>query len=1025
MSWLPKIIQRPIAVAMVFLSLVLLGTISLAHLPLDLLPETSYPVLSVTTLLGGYSPLEIEQTITKPIETALASLNNLVRLRSISQEGRAEIQLEFRLGTDMDFAMQEVRERLAYLLPTFPEDTLKPQVSKYDPNASPVMAIGVFGPSDEVVLRQTAEDILKKSLARVPGVANIEVIGGRRLEIVIEPDLARLQALGLSILELTNLLKQNNVELSLGAITQGRLSLPLRAAGEFRSLADIKKIGVIRTRTGSILSLDEIARVSYAGQADDTISRYQGDPRVIMHVYREYGSHIVAVSEALRQELARLEKRLPFGVKTEINYDQGTFILEAMQRLRLAGIIGAVLAMAVVFLFLRHVASTLAIAAAIPISVLGTFGFMFLSGISLNLISLAGLTLGIGMLVDNAIVVIENIYRYRQTKVMGAEAASVGTAEVLQALTAATLIHLAVFFPIFFLQKRIRLLYQDLFYTVSFSLLLSLAVAVVLAPVVAARFPRPTHQVTWLVRLKGWHRRLLIPVLRHALLWATFAMILLAISLAFLPFLGFESSTHLDRGEFSLIAQTHPGTIQTVTDTLAKRAERLLLTVPEVKDVATRVQGNAATFRVRLVPAGERRQTTRQVVEGLRPQVEALPFALVHFNVEGASKREHQISLEVTGPDQDILISLALTLRRHLQNISFIRDAVIHLRNPVPEIEVTVLHQQAANLGLTATDIAHGIRAAITGPLANRFREVDKELDIRTRLPEADRDNYRLLATLTIPKTVGPYQREVLVPIWPAIRTQTHLGTTEIHRLDRVRAIELTAEVQGLDLYRATQSLQPLLAKIPRPPGYEIRFGRNLQELQENRREITAALFVALVLVYMIMAALFESFRAPLVILSSVPLAVIGVVIVLLATQYAVSLAVYVGSLVLLGIVLNNAIVLVDHINTLHRQGFSVVRAVVQGTQDRLRPILITSATAILGLLPMALERQEGSQLWSPLAWTVIGGLLSATLLTLFILPAHYLLIMRPRLQAQPAVNLHIRRAATLPEPISISDKEL
>ncbi|MGQ9920864.1 MAG: efflux RND transporter permease subunit [Desulfobacca sp.] len=1005
MTWFQQLIQRPVAVAMIFLSLVLLGTISLFRLPVDLLPETSYPVLSVTTFLGGYSPLEIEQAITKPIEAALASLQNLVRLRSVSQEGRADIQMEFKLGTDMDFAMQEVRERLAYLLPTFPEDTLKPQVSKYDPNASPILAIGVFGPADEVVLRQAAEDLLQKSLARVPGVAHIEVIGGRRLEIVIEPDLERLKALRLSILDLTNLLKQSNVDVSLGAITQGQLSLPWRSTGEFRSLADIKKIGVLRTPSGSIISLGQVARVSYVGQAEDTISRYQGDPRVIVQVYREYGSHIVAVSRALRHELARLQKRLPFGVKTEINYDQGTFILDAVQRLRLAGLIGAVLAMAVVFLFLRHVASTLAIAAAIPISVLGTFGFMFLSGISLNLVSLAGLTLGIGMLVDNAIVVIENIYRYRHRKLSGLAAACLGTTEVLQALTAATLLHLAVFFPLFFLQKRIRLLYQDLFYTVSFSLLISLAVAVILAPVVAARFPRPTRRVIWLAKLKGWHRRLLLAVLRQAGLWAAFALVLLATSLIFFPFLGFESSTPLDRGEFILVAQTQPGTIQTVTDSLTKRVERLLLALPEVQDVSTRVQDNVATLRVRLVPPGKRQQNTRQVVERLRPQLEALPFSLVHFNVEGTGKRDRQLSLEILGPQQETLIGLALNLRRQLQNVPYIRDVVIHLRNPVPEIVVKVEHQRAANLGLSAADIAHGIRAAITGPLANRFRELDKELDIRTRLPAAVRDDYQLFSTLSIPKLDHSLRQEVLVPIWPAIGMHSHLGPTEMHRLDRVRAIELTAEIHGLDLYRATQSLQPLVAKMPRPPGYEIRFGQNIKELQENRREIGAALLIALLLVSMIMAALFESFRAPLVILSSVPLAVVGVVAVLLATRYAVSLAVYVGALVLLGIVLNNAIVLVDHINTLRAKGLRGLRAVVQGTQDRLRPILITSATAILGLLPMALERQEGSQLWSPLAWTVIGGLLSATLLTLFILPAHYLLIMRPQAGAQSAYH--------------------
>jgi hydrophobic/amphiphilic exporter-1 (mainly G- bacteria), HAE1 family len=308
-----------------------------------------------------------------------------------------------------------------------------------------------------------------------------------------------------------------------------------------------------------------------------------------------------------------------------------------------------------------------------------------------------------------------------------------------------------------------------------------------------------------------------------------------------------------------------------------------------------------------------------------------------------------------------------------------------------------VSHQRAAYLGLNAAEIAQGIRAAVTGPLANSIQERDREFNIRTRLPETQRENIQMLSELNLPKWDSSRSRQIPVPMWPAIRPRLQMGTTEIHRLDRRQVIELSAETQGMDLYRTVQLIQPILTQITKPDGYEIRFGQNIKELKENRREIISALVLALALVYMIMAALFESFRAPLVILSSVPMAAIGVVAVLLLTGYAVNLAVYVGILVLLGIILNNAIVMVDHINQLRARGTSLLLAVILGAQDRLRPILITSATAILGLLPMALERQEGSQLWSPLAWTVIGGLASATLLSLFIIPAHYLLIMRSR----------------------------
>ena len=485
--------------------------------------------------------------------------------------------------------------------------------------------------------------------------------------------------------------------------------------------------------------------------------------------------------------------------------------------------------------------------------------------------------------------------------------------------------------------------------------------------------------------------------MRNSLLWTIFALVLLGISLLFLPLLGFETSTRLDRGEFHLILQTQPGTVQSVTDNLTKRAEKILLQLAEVKDVSARIEENFANLRVRLVPEAQRSLTTRQVVETIRPQLEALPFSLVNFSVEGAGKSERQLSVEVLGPNQESLIRLASELRRRLEDLPSLRDVVIHLRNPVPEIEVAVSHDRAAYLGLNAAEIAHSIRAAVTGPLANSFREQDKELNIRTRLPDSEKDSFQMLYGLTVPKWNSSQSREVQIPIWPAVKARIQLGATAIHRLDRIQAIELTAEVQGMDLYRTAQMVQPVLDSITRSPGYDIRFGQNIKELEENRREVITALILALLLVYMIMAALFESFRAPLVILSSVPFTAVGVVSVLLVVGYAINLAVYVGILVLLGIVLNNAIVLVDHINQLRAQGLNLVRAVIQGTQDRLRPILITSSTAILGLLPMALERQEGSQLWSPLAWTVIGGLASATLLTLFIIPAHYLLIMRSR----------------------------
>jgi HAE1 family hydrophobic/amphiphilic exporter-1 len=990
-------LRRPVSVAMFFSALSLLGIISLTFLPLDLMPEVTYPVLTVTTTLGGYSPPEIEQTLTRPIEGALASLNNLVRLKSYSREGESEFRLAFEVGTEMDFVMQEVRERLNQLIPQFPTDTRTPRMVKYDQGSAPVMIVSLFGSLDPISLRLAGEEIIKKNLARVPGVASVEVHGGRMPEVLVEPKLEQLRALGLSVRELAEMLRESNLELALGVLDRGPLRIPLRSLGGFRNLEEIGQMGLMRTPSGSLVYLNQVATITYGAQDEQVISRYQGEPRVMVAMQREYGAHIVEVSAALRKALDSLQPSLPFGLKTEIIYDQGEFVVTAVDRLRNAGLLGGLFAVMVVWIFLRHWPSTLIITLAIPISIIVTFGFMYLTSISLNLVSLAGLTLGVCMLVDNAIVVVENIDRYQKAGVPRPVAAATGANEVLQAITAATLVHLAVFFPIFFFQKKVRLFYQDLCYTVSVALVISLLVAIVLVPVMMARFPSPRKRVTWLPRLAAWHRRHLIKVLRYRGWWLLGSALLLGVSLVLLSRLGFETTTRIDQGEFTLIIQNPPALLSAFTDNLARQAEQVILRQPEVKDVSTEVRENLARLRVRMVPQGQRQVSARELVERLRPSINALSHAHVHFQLERRGESSNVVTLEVSGPVQEALIKLALEVRARLASLPQLRDAVVHLKDPAPELEIRVDHQRAAYLGLSAMDVAHGIRSAITGPLASRLREPQREVELRTRLPAQDRGSLRVLQQLTVPQLGGFPLHVTQVPIWPAISLRQTMGSTEIHRINQRRALEISAETRDLDLYRAAALVQGVIDRLSPPPGYEIRLGYSFEELKEARREIFFAVILGLTLIYMIMAALFESFLTPLVILFSVPMAAVGMVMALWLTGYAISVAVYVGALALAGIVVNNAIVLVDHINRLRRRGQGYYQALLRGSQDRLRPILITSATAILGLLPMGLERREGAQLWSPLAWTVIGGLVSSTFLTLFIIPALYTLLIKRR----------------------------
>jgi HAE1 family hydrophobic/amphiphilic exporter-1 len=491
--------------------------------------------------------------------------------------------------------------------------------------------------------------------------------------------------------------------------------------------------------------------------------------------------------------------------------------------------------------------------------------------------------------------------------------------------------------------------------------------------------------------------------MRHRFFWVSLAFLFLVMSLFPLQRLGFETTARVDLGEFNLILQTPPATVPALTSKLVQQAEKRIMSQPEVKDVSTEIKGNVAQLRVRLVPYGDRRVTTPDLVERLRPAINNIPFALVHFQLERRGESDNIVSVEISGPEVTPMISLALDLRQRLSQLPELRDVAIHLKNPTPEFEIQVDHGRAAHLGLTATDIAYGIRSALTGPLATPLREEGREVQLRTRLPAADRASLRVLQELTIPRTVGSPPHQIQVPIWPAIQVRRSMERFEIHRLNQRRALELTAEARDLDLLSAATLVQSVIQNLAIPPGYEVRLGQSFEEMQETRREIFFALGLALLLIYMVMAALFESFRTPLIIMCSVPLALVGVVAALWLAGFAVSTAVYVGALALAGIVVSNAIVLVDHINQLRQQGQSFLGAVIRGTQDRLRPILITSVTAILGLLPLALERQEGYQLWSPLAWTVIGGLVSATFLTLFILPAVYVMVMAPGSGKKPS----------------------
>jgi HAE1 family hydrophobic/amphiphilic exporter-1 len=981
-------IARPITTLMACMAILLFGTLSLLNVPLDLLPDVNFPVITVKTRIPGYSAPEVEDIITKPIEAMVSTMNNVHTVSSTSAEGSSLVRIEFNLGTKMDYTAAEVQEKVNLIRDSFPKDARNPQVMKYNPSESPIMTVAVYGDVSPVMLRQIAEDRLERRLKRIAGVGNVETKGGREREIIVEIDHGKLKAFGLTITEIADALKRNNLNVQVGSVGRGAYKLVARAEGEYRDFAEIENIGLRRSSAGSLVTLKDVGRVVDSFRREESLTRFQGDPRVVLFVQKESGANVVRVSGEVREELLRLQDELPKELKVEIIYDQADYIKASIERLRNEAILGAGLAILVIYFFLRSFQSVLIIGLAIPISIIGTFTLMYLFGITLNIISLSGFTLGVGMLLDNSIVVLENIFKKRRMYLDKISSVLLGTGEVRKAITVSTLAHIAVFLPVIFLQKKIRMLYSGLFFTVSFSLLASLLVALTIVPLMSSRLkllPRWEDKK----RKRDYYRLyrdVLVWVLRNRVKVLIGGGVLFLAALFIIPHIGFEAMARMDRGVFNVVVRTPPGTSLSVTDEAAREAEKILIATPAVKDVSTEVEEEMASLRVRLSPV-HGAKTTREVIEDLRPKLNLIPKTQIHFDVDAGTGGGNKILLEVNGYDQTKLIALAYEVRKRLLKVQGITDVVIHQANPKPELQINVIRDKSGMFGLDASRIAEAVRSRITGPIATEFVENGKEVDLRVRLGDDDIRRLSVLEQISIPVTRKSGET-VLLPLSEVSTFRLVEGLAEIHRKDQHRMMTISADIGNRDLGRTAARVERELKDLQFPEGYSYNFGEEYQEMKRSQKEMIFAFSLAVILVYMILASLFESFLYPLTIMISVPMALIGSVAILYFLDKSINVPVYVGAITLAGIVVNNAVVMVDYILLLRAKGMGKWRAIISAGESRLRPILMTSGTTLLALLPMAVDRGEGSNLWSPLALTIIGGLVTSLVLTLLVLPA-------------------------------------
>ncbi|USD38782.1 efflux RND transporter permease subunit [Ferrimonas sp. SCSIO 43195] len=1052
-------VKRPVTVWMFILAVVMFGLVGFSRLAVNLLPDMSYPTLTVRTQYAGAAPAEVEQLVSKPIEEAIGVVKGLRKVSSTSRAGLSDVLLEFEWGTDMDLAALDSREKLDAI--QLPLDVDKPLILRFNPNLDPIVRLAVTAEDSAqanlVTLRTWVEEELKRTLETVPGVASVRPSGGLEQQVQILIDQQKMAQLGLSVEQLIERIRNENINLSAGKLTEGDQELLIRTLNQFQNLDELRQLIVYRDGQRQV-RLFEIAEVQDSFKERDNISRSAGQEAVELAIYKEGDANTVAVAQALKRKLEQLQPDSRYPIT--LLYDQSRFIESAVSEVTSAALIGSVLAMVVIFLFLGELKPTLIISLSIPVSVIATFNLMYFAGISLNIMSLGGIALAVGLLVDNAIVVLENIDRRRALGDDLQQAARTGTEEVSGAIIASTLTTLAVFVPLIFVDGIAGQLFADQAMTVAFALIASLLVALSAIPMLSSRKgitlrpPAPTAPkpradtrlglvrqraatvfsfpfvllfsylpnllialVLMLSRLLRRVARLLFTPILWAfnalyagLTWCYPRMLRLAMSARWLtlalaiaitgfavtlvPKLGMELIPPMNQGEFYLEVQLPPGTEVGHTDRVLDHLATAIVDDADVEQVysqagsggllssASQIGGeNWGRLQVVLANAGAQPRIMAQ----LRAVASRIPDLEYTAQSPELFSFKTPMELEISGYDLQQLKQASLMVAQVLGQSGRFKDVQNSLKEGQPELTVRFDHSKLATLGLTAPNVANRVASVIGGSVASRYTVRDRKIDILVRALPNQRDQMDDLASLIVnPGSEHPIALSAVANI------SEEIGPAAINRIAQQRVAIVSANLSFGSLKEAVADATALLQQLQLPAGTSIQFGGQNEEMEHSVNSLYIALALAVFLVYLVMASQFESLLHPLLILVAVPMALAGSVYGLWLTGTHISVIVFIGLIMLAGIVVNNAIVLVDRINQLRGSGLDKAQAIQDAAHSRLRPILMTTLTTTLGLAPMMIGLGDGAEMRAPMAITVIAGLLLSTLLTLVVLPVLY-----------------------------------
>jgi HAE1 family hydrophobic/amphiphilic exporter-1 len=985
-------VRRPISMLMIFTGLTLFGIVAFTRLPVELMPNASYDKITIlVNIRGGMPPVDVEFLVTRPIEEALSTTTHLESIGSTSKEGKATVVLSFPPGSDMDFASLEVREKFAKVKNKLPREAEKPVIAKYEESDVPcmILAIASFVQTTEQI-RTLVEERIKERLLRIRGVANIEVGGGRERKILVEVDQKRVQALNLSVQKVVSAISRNNLNLMVGSVDKGRGKILLRTIGQLPTIHAIKEIPVLKTDQFSLVRLKDIAEVKDSFMEATTYSRTNTRDVVSLYIQKESTANTVKICETIQKEVDDIVKTLGKDVRVITVSNQAIFIEKAIHTVMDSLKEGAVLAIVVLFLFLRDIRSTVTIAVSMPLSIVITFALMYFSGLTINVQTLSGLALGIGMLTDNAVVVLENIAVRRESGEHPIDASINGSQQMLLALVSSTITNIIVFLPIVFISKQIQILYQGLALTVTFSLISSLITGLTIAPLMASRSKLKAKKKKKQGKLmKGFihgYRKGLVYAIRYR--YIAVALVFISTYFAFKVIGGLEKEllASSEEGKFTVFVELPSGAKIELSDIVVKQVEDILSKMPEVQTVSSRVEGWSSKVYVDLVQPDKRDKTVEQVIEELRPKFKNLgeaERAFIYFS-ESRGGGSKEILVDVYGFDYATLKKLATEIAGKMEKIKGLTDLKLRMKEGRPELQIVVDKYKAALHGISTRDIADELHAQVRGLEATRFHAKGKEIDTIARLQQKDRAHLSDIRKLTLVTPKGE-----LIDLKDVVNFKEGIGPSEVWRLNKTRMIQVSANLYNLSLEKAAGLVRKELEAMEFPKDYYYLFGGDYARQIENQKQLVQALVITLVLIYMVLASLFESYTQPLIIMIAIPLCAIGIAVALGTNHLSISMGVMIGTIMLGGIVVNNSIIMIDHSNYLMKErGYGRMRAAIHSGIDRLRPILMTNATAILGLIPTALDKSQGASLWSPLAITVIGGLTSSTLMTLFILPS-------------------------------------